>query len=178
MTWPPLSLSGIRTVRSAEVQGGRIVVVERSREWLVGITASQGDTRLVLLNDPQGRATAMELAQLRMDRVVDLGAANELVLTVDKDDGEARRWDSMVGCIGLTRHGLVLCVSGARAEFGGFVPVCIAMETGWTVLDDVRDLAHHGDWFTRWRLSMRDADEDLHRIVGNPEWPARDRQGR
>ena len=178
MTLPPLSLSGIRTIPSAEVMGGRVVVVERSREWLVGITADQGNTRLVLLNDPQGRATATELAHLRMERVVDLGAASGLVLTIDKDEGEARRWDSVVGCIGLTRHGLVLCAAGARAEFGGFVPVYIAMEGGWTVLDDVRDLAHHGDWFIRWRLSMRDADEDLHRIVGNPEWPARDRQGR
>lgn len=178
MMWPPLSLSRVRTVPSAEVVAGRIVGVERNREWLAGITVDQEGTRLVLLNDPQGRATAMELAHLRMERVVDMGAANELVLTVDKDEGDARRWDSMVGCIGLTRHGFVLCAAGARADFGGWRSVYIAIEAGWTVLDDAQDLAHYGDWFIRWRLSMRDANDDLHRIVGNPEWPARAQQGR
>lgn len=176
MTLPALPLSSVRTVAGNEVSSGRIVAVERSREWQVGITVGTAETMQVLLNDPEGRANAVDLVSLRMTRVLDLGSASDLLLTLDKDEGEARRWDNVVGCLGVTSHGMVLCAAGGRGTFGDWRAVFVGMESGWTVLSDIQDLMHHGLWFTQWHLSLMDAHKHPHRIVGNPVWSARQRQ--
>lgn len=176
MTVPELPLSRIRTVSEAELSSGRVVAVERNREWQVGITVGPAATLQILLNDPEGRATAVSVANLRMTRVLDLGAATQLVLKVDRDEGEARRWDSVAGCLGVTRHGLVLCAAGGRDTFGDWRSIFVGIESDWTVLDDVQDLVHYGLWFTQWQLSLMDAHEHPHRILGNPVWAARQRR--
>jgi len=178
MTVPGLPLSRVRTIAGSEASSGRVVAVERSREWQVGITVGTAENMQVLLNDPEGRANTVDLVSLRMTRLLDLGPASDLLLTVDKDEGEARRWDHVVGCLGVTRQGLVLCAAGGRGPFGDWRAVYIGMESDWAVLSDVQDLAHHGLWFTQWQLSLMDARDHPHRIVGNPVWPERQRQER
>jgi hypothetical protein len=175
MTVPGLPLSRIRTVAESELSSGRVVAVERGREWQVGITVGTAGRVQVLLNDPEGRASAVELTSLRMTRVLDLGPATDLVLKVDRDGGEARRWDHVVGCLGVTRLGLVLCAAAGRCAFGDWRAVFVGVESDWTVLSDVQDLVHQGLWFTQWQLSLVDAHEHPHRIVGNPDWSARQR---
>lgn len=176
MTVPGLPLSRIRTVAEGELPSGRVVAVERGREWQVGVTVGQAEALQVLLNDPDRRASVVDLASLRMTRVLDLGSATELVLKVDRDEGEARRWDHVVGCLGVTRHGLVLCAAGGRGAFGDWRSVFVGVESGWTVLSDVLDLVHHGLWFTQWQLSLVDVHDRPHRVLGNPEWTARQRR--
>jgi len=126
----------------------------------------------VLLNDPEGRPNAVDLFSPRMTRLLDLGPASDLLLSVDKDVGEARRWEQVVGCVGVTRHGLVLCAAGGRGAFGDWRALFVGIESDWAVLSDVQDLVHHGLWFTQWQLTLMDAHGHPHRIVGNPVWPA------
>ena len=171
MTLPVLPLSRIRAVAGTDVSSGRVVAVERIREWRVGISVGTAEAMQVLLSDPSNRAHLVNLASLRMERLLDLGAASDLLLTLDKDEGEARHWDHVVGCMGVTRHGLVLCAAGGRGDLGRWRTEFISMESGWTVLSEVQDLVPHGRWFTQWHLSLLDAHERQHRIVGNPNWP-------
>lgn len=176
MTVPGLPLSRVRTVAESEVTSGRVVAVERGREWQVGITVGLAGTVQVLLNDREGRASSVGLTSLRVTRVLDLGSATDLVLRIDRDEGEARRWDQVVGCLGVTHHGLVLCAAGGRDTFGDLRAEFVGMESDWTVLSDVQDLVHQGHWFTQWQLLLVDFNEHQHRIVGNPDWSARQRQ--
>lgn len=170
MALPVLQLSRIRTVAGAEVASGRVVAVERSREWQVGISVRTAESMQVLLSGPSNQPYLVNLASLGMERVLDLGATSALLLTVDKDEDEAHRLEHVAGCIGVTRHGLVLCATDGRTSFGEWRPAFISMESGWTVLSEVQDLTGYGLWFTQWQLSLLDAHEHKHRIVGNPDW--------
>lgn len=178
MTVPGLPLSRVRSIAGSEASSGRVVGVERSREWQIGITVGTPGAMQVLLNDSEGRANAIDLVSPRMTRVLDLGPASDLLLTIDKDEGEARRWEHVIGCLGVTRHGLVLCAAGGRGPFGDWRAVFVGMESDWNVLSEVQDLVHHGLWFTQWQLSMLDGLNHPRRVVGNPVWPARQPQDR
>ena len=170
MAFPVTALADVRTRDLASATPGSLVFLPSEHRVLSGLA----------LGDPEGAASSLLIDIDGMPSVRPLqdfwepfalhGEKCELLLDIRDDEVDARRLHSHMGALALTSEGMMVVAATSRDAFGRAVPGMVCLKT-FRVLGPHNDLYSRVGWFTTWSLIVRDAHDNLVRIVGNPAWP-------
>lgn len=142
--------------------------------WVVG---RAGRATHAVFADQDGLPVARPLDNLGAAQALRATPGAALVLSVDSNEANVYAMRGFVGCLGLTEHGAVLCVGGQVDAWQHRVPMYVDLVSG-EIREEMAAAAATAVWLTTWSLSVKGADDQLTRVIGNPDWPPVARQQR
>ncbi|OJY93391.1 MAG: hypothetical protein BGP25_02930 [Lysobacterales bacterium 63-13] len=157
---------------------GSVIGVVSDRALVFGWVVGQGGLAShAVMTDEQGTPRAWLLDRLGITHAMHVARRASLVLTLSSNEANPHAIRNHVGCLGLTQHGPVVCAGEQRDAWGHLVPLYIDLRSG-EVRDEMAQAAAHAVWLTTWSLSLKGADDQLTRIICNPDWPQATRDQR
>ncbi len=170
MAFPLTTLADIRAGDLASATPGSLVSLPWEHQMLTGLALGEpGAAASGILVDVDGMPSVRSLQDFWEPFALH-GDKPELVLDIRDDEVDARRLHNHLGTLALTSEGMMVVAATSRDAFARAVPGLICLKT-FRVLGARHDLYSRTVWLTSWSLMVRDATDNLVRVVGNPVWP-------
>lgn len=166
-------LADLRTDLITAAVPGDLISVMRGERLITGLAlgvAGAPATHVLLEGNPSVPQVYAMNAFGNQIRAFHLSAGGRLLLDIADSEADVRRLRDYVGCLGLTREGLVLCASGGRNGWREEIQVYVSMST-FALLEPQHELLLGAQWLTNWSVSYQTATNSVVVVLQNPVWP-------
>ena len=169
MVWiPSLKVGQFALTDLTGARPGRLILVRRAAHTHAYLTFGQDEQVSHVVYLEEGiQLRAFGMAHVGREKGVVLDVAERLRLTLDDGHTYLNRLPVIVGCVGISTFGPILCASEGVANFGGHAPVYFCLPT-WRPMPVEQSWFIETVWFTKWELSFWDEEsQERVRVLGS-----------